>query len=44
MHLHIFKNSDNNTCELENVYIAISPEKLTELKQILPYAEHALKL
>lgn len=39
-----FINSDNNTCELENVYIAISPEKLTELKQILPYAEHALKL
>ena len=39
-----FINSDNNTCELENVYIAISNEKLTELKQILPYAEHALKL
>lgn len=39
-----FINSDNNTCELENVYIAISTEKLTELKQILPYAEHALKL
>ena len=39
-----FINSDNNTCELENVYIAISPDKLTELKQILPYAEHALKL
>ena len=38
-----FINSDN-TCELENVYIAISPEKLTELKQILPYAENALKL
>ena len=39
-----FINSDNNTCELENVYVAISTEKLTELKQILPYAEQALKL
>lgn len=39
-----FINSDNNTCELENVYIAIIHEKLTELKQILPYAEQALKL
>ena len=39
-----FINSDNNTCELENVYIAIIPEKLTELKQILPHAEQALKL
>mgnify|MGYP006372620879 FL=1 len=39
-----FINSDNNTSELENVYIAIINEKLTELKQILPHAEHALKL
>ena len=39
-----FINSDNNTSELENVYIAIINEKLTELKQILPHAEYALKL
>ena len=39
-----FINSDNNTCTLENVYVAIINEKLTELKQITPYAEHAIKL
>ena len=39
-----FINSDKNTCELENVYIAISNEKLTEIKQIVPIAEEALKL
>lgn len=39
-----FINSDNNTCELENVYITIINEKLTELKQITPYAEHAIQL
>ena len=39
-----FINTDNNTCELENVYVAIIEEKLTEIKQIQPYAEHAIKL
>lgn len=36
-----FINTDNNTCELENVQIAIFPEKLTEVKQIMPIADKA---
>ena len=39
-----FINTDKNTCELENVYIAISNDKLTELKQITEYAEKALEI
>lgn len=37
-----FINTDKNTCELENVYIAIYNEKLTEVKQIIDSANEAV--
>lgn len=36
-----FINTENDTCELENVQVAIFPEKITEVKQIMPIADKA---
>ena len=38
-----FINTDNNTCELDNVYVFLSTDKLKDLKQIIPEADKAIK-
>lgn len=38
-----FINTDNNTCELENVYVFLSEDKLKDLKQIIPEADKAIR-
>ena len=38
-----FINTDNNTCELDNVYVFLSTDKLKDLKQIIPEADKAIR-
>ena len=37
-----FINTENNTCELENVLVYIADQKMKEMKQLLEVVEKAI--